>query len=78
MILGLFWKRRFKQAYREFVAEGVGQERRPELVGGGQGQSGGGWADVRGRSRQKVGNERILGGEIFVVMVLREAEQRMR
>ena len=30
------------QAYREFVAEGVGQERRPELVGGGQSAEAGG------------------------------------
>ena len=67
-----------KQAYREFVAEGVGQERRPELVGGGQVRSGGGWSVVRGRSRQKVGDERILGGEVFVATVLREAEERIR
>ena len=62
------------QAYREFVAEGVGQERRPELVGGRQVRSGGGWSVVRGRSRQMVGDERILGGEVFVATVLREAE----
>ena len=67
-----------KQAYREFVAEGVGQERRPELVGGGQVRSGGGWSVVRSRSRQKVGDERILGGEVFVATVLREAEERIR
>ena len=66
------------QAYREFVAEGVGQERRPELVGGGQVRSGGGWSVVRGRSRQMVGDERILGGEVFVATVLREAEERIR
>ena len=67
-----------KQAYREFVAEGVGQERRPELVGGRQVRSGGGWSVVRGRSRQKVGDERILGGDVFVATVLREAEERIR
>ncbi len=67
-----------KQAYREFVAEGVGRERRPELVGGRQVRSGGGWSVVRGRSRQKVGDERILGGEVFVATVLREAEERIR
>ena len=66
------------QAYREFVAEGVGQERRPELVGGRQVRSGGSWSVVRGRSRQKVGDERILGGKIFVATVLREAEERIR
>ena len=47
------------QAYREFVAEGVGQERRPDLVGGRQVRSGGSWSVVRGRSRQKVGDERV-------------------
>ncbi len=66
-----------KQAYREFVWEGMGRERRPELVGGGQVRSGGGWSVVRGRSRQKVGDERILGGEVFVATVLREAEERI-
>ena len=67
-----------KQAYREFVAEGVRQERRPALVAGRQVPSGGGWSIVRGRSRQKVGDERILGGEVFVATVLREAEERIR
>ena len=43
-----------KKTYREFVAAGVGQERRPELVGSGQARSGGGWSVVRGRSRQKL------------------------
>ena len=42
-----------KQAYREFVAEGVGQERRPELVGGRQVRSGGGWSVVRGPKSAK-------------------------
>ena len=66
------------QAYREFIAEGVGQERRPELVGGGQVRSGGSWSVVRGRSRQKVGDERILGGKVFVATVLREADEQIR
>ena len=67
-----------KNAYREFVAAGVGQEWRPGLVGGGQVRSGGGWSVVRGRSRQKAGEGRILGGEVFVNTVLREAEVRIR
>ncbi len=67
-----------KKAYREFVAAGLGQERRPDLVGGGQVRSGGGWSVVRGRSRQKAGDGRILGGEVFVDTVLREAEERIR
>ena len=67
-----------KKAYREFVAAGLGQERRPELVGGGQVRSGGGWSVVRGRSRPKAGDGRILGGEVFVDTVLREAEERIR
>ena len=48
------------------------------LVGGGQVRSGGGWSVVRGRSRQKAGNGCILGGEVFVDTVLREAEERIR
>ena len=69
---------RAQKAYREFVAAGVGQERRPELVGGGRVRSGGGWSVVRGRSRQKAGDGRILGGEAFVDTVLQEAEERIR
>ena len=72
------WALLTKQAYREFVAAGVAQERRPELVGGGQVRSGGGWSVVRGRGRQKAGDGRILGGEVFVDTVLREAEERIR
>ena len=67
-----------RKAYREFVAAGVGQERRPGLVGVGQVRSGGGWSVVRGRSRQKAGDGRILGGKVFVDTVLREAEERIR
>ena len=67
-----------KKAYREFVAAGVGQDRRPELVGGGRVQSGGGWSVVRGRSRQKAADGRILGSEAFVDTVLQEAEERIR
>ena len=33
---------------------------------------------VRGRSRQKVGDERILGGQAFVATVLREAQELIR
>ena len=67
-----------QNAYREFVAAGVGQEQRTGLVGSGQVQSGGGWSVVRGRSRQKAGDGRILGGEVFVDTVLQEAEERIR
>ena len=66
------------KAYREFVAEGVGQGRRTELVGGGRVQSGGGWSVVRGRSRQIAADGRIIGSEAFVDTVLQEAEERIR
>ena len=41
-------------------------------------RSGGGWSVVRGRSRHKTGDGRILGGEAFVDTVLQEAEERIR
>ncbi|MCF6291152.1 MAG: transposase [Desulfobacterales bacterium] len=36
-----------RSAYRQFVADGVGQGRRPDLVGGGLVRSLGGWSEVR-------------------------------
>jgi len=61
--------RRARTAYREFVAAGLAQGRRPELQGGGLVRSLGGWAAVahlrRGREGY-AGDERILGSAAFV------------
>ncbi len=78
-VLGYFGKRRtgaIKQ-YLLYIEKGMGQGRRPELVGGGLIRSLGGWEEVkkkRGRERVK-GDERILGDSGFVLEVLREAEE---
>ncbi len=78
-VLGQFAKTRgpARQRYRAFVAEGVGQGRRPDLQGGGLRRSAGGWAGVaalrRGREAY-VGDERILGQPAFVEQIRREAE----
>ena len=78
-VLGRFAKARgpARQRYRAFVAEGVGQGRRPDLQGGGLRRSAGGWAGVaalrRGREAY-LADERILGQPAFVEQVRREAE----
>ncbi len=62
-----------RKAYREFVAAGRGQGRRPELVGGGLIRSLGGWSAVRmlrSTGTRLKGDERILGETPFVLEVL--------
>ena len=69
------------RAYRTYMAEGIAQGRRPELIGGGMVRSLGGWAEVRSmRHRQGAiqGDERVLGSGDFVVRLLEEAEARVR
>jgi len=68
-----------RHAYRAFVAEGVAQGSRADLVGGGLVRSAGGWAEVlslRRRNEQMASDERILGGSEFVETVLEEADRR--
>ncbi len=69
-----------KKAYRKYVREGIGQGRRPELVGGGLIRTLGGWSQVLSlrRNREKVlTDERILGSGDFVERVIREADERL-
>lgn len=69
--------RQARRACEQFVAEGVDQGRRPELVGGGLIRSAGGWASIkalRGASIRVMGDERILGGGDFVQSVLELAQ----
>jgi REP element-mobilizing transposase RayT len=66
-----------RAAYRLFVGEGVGQGRRPELVGGGLIRSLGGWSEVKSLRKlgiRELGDDRILGSGEFVERVLDEAE----
>lgn len=58
-----------RRRYEAFVAEGLGQGRRPELEGGGLLRSMGGWAAVKSLRRAGRGyaaDERVLGASDFV------------
>ena len=68
-----------KEAYLEFVAEGVTLGTRPGLVGGGLARSAGEWFAVRSqrpRRARELSDERILGSGEFVERILREADAR--
>jgi len=72
--------RKARNDYLKYVGEGVGQGRRPELMGGGLIRSLGGWEEVKklrimGQDRVK-GDERILGESEFVTEVLLSAEEK--
>lgn len=80
-VLRLFGGRRrqARTAYERFVAEGVGQGRRPELVGGGLIRSAGGWSSIkalRTSGMRIMGDERILGSGDFVHSVIEQAQER--
>ena len=79
-ILGLFGKTVSiaRRRYLGFVAEGVSQGRRPDLIGGGLIRSVGGWSAVkalRKRGGYQKGDERILGDGEFVERALAQAEE---
>ena len=70
-----------KKAYRQYVQKGLGQGRRPELVGGGLIRSLGGWSQVfaiRQHRERVLIDERVLGSEEFVESILSEAEEKLR
>ena len=67
-----------RQKYREFVANGISQGQRPDLIGGGLIRSMGGWEAVKASRLAKVfmkGDERILGDGDFVAQVLDAAQE---
>jgi putative transposase len=79
-VLARFGKREGKarRLYREFMAEGLEDGKRPDLTGGGLIRSMGGWQRVKEikRGREKwASDERILGGTDFVEEILREVEK---
>ena len=69
-----------RKAYVSFVAKGLNQGKRPELVGGGLVRSVGGWAalkDFRSKEVRVKGDERILGSSQFVQDVLEKADEQL-
>jgi REP-associated tyrosine transposase len=81
-VLRLFAKTEKKalRGYQDFMAAGVKQGRRPELVGGGLVRSVGGWSVLKALRSRRVrvkGDERILGSSEFVERVLEMAEEEM-
>lgn len=80
IVLEQFGKQRpvARQAYETFVADGVSQGKRSDLIGGGLIRSSGGWKKVlqnREASLESAGDERILGEGSFVEEVLRQTEE---
>ena len=80
-VLGFFSRRRgsAQGRYKEYVFEGIGKGRRPDLVGGGLIRSLGGWSEARrlGKEEKRVkGDERILGDSEFVLDTLKESSER--
>jgi len=70
-----------RQAYQEFVADGVPRGRRPELVGGGLVRSQGAWSRVESPRRQCLmvqSDDRILGSGTFVERMVQEADEIQR
>lgn len=78
-VLGYFGRgRNAIRKYEQFVREGKSQGRRPELVGGGLIRSLGGWSQVLSLRRKGIkvaSDERILGGEEFIMRLMSEAEE---
>ena len=67
-----------RKSYLQYVAKGVAQGRRPDLMGGGLVRSAGGWKMLKARRRAKLrmkGDERILGSGDFVEAVLKKANE---
>ena len=70
-----------KSAYRSFVKKGIGQGRRPELVGGGLIRSLGGWSAVKALRRsgdRQISDDRILGRGEFVERIIKEAQAKIK
>ena len=68
-----------RERYLRFVADGIQEGKRPDLMGGGLIRSAGGWSEVMAMKRKKermAFDDRILGSGEFVARVLLEAEER--
>jgi len=81
-VLKLFGEstRQARRAYEDFVARGIKQGRRKDLVGGGLLRSVGGWAvlqEFRDAGIRIKADERILGSSDFVDCVLKKADEQL-
>jgi REP element-mobilizing transposase RayT len=81
-VLALFGQKasEARRLYTKFVKDGIGDGKRPELVGGGLIRSLGGWKAVKALRRTKdriKGDERILGDGKFVQSVLKSSQEQM-
>ena len=79
-ILALFGKQLgpARRNYRSFVAKGISEGRRSDLVGGGLVRSSGGWAAVKALRTMKAhmkSDERILGDGDFVTAMLEKNDE---
>ena len=67
-----------RRDYRDFIAKGVKQGKRSDLIGGGLVRSVGGWSALKAIRNTRVrvmGDERILGSSEFVAAVLKQANE---
>jgi hypothetical protein len=66
-----------KNAYLDFMEEGIAKGRREDLIGGGLIRSIGGWAEVKKMKRHEhvMSDERILGDSTFVENLLSQANE---
>jgi REP element-mobilizing transposase RayT len=82
-VLRLFgtMERGARKEYRKFIEAGMGDGRRPDLVGGGLIRSKGGWSQVISMRRQggeDSSDDRILGTCEFVERMIAEAEEQQK
>ena len=69
-----------RQAYGKFVADGISQGSRLDLIGGGLLRSAGGWQQIKAATEAGdflKSDERILGDSLFVEETLRIAEETL-
>lgn len=81
-VLSYFGKRRYaRKRYLQYVAAGVNQGKRPELVGGGLIRSMGGWSEVlsmRKRGGKAAYDQRILGDGEFVEQIIGDRDDMVK
>ena len=71
-------KREARKSYRTFVANGISEEKCPDLTGGGLLRNIGGWTGLKNFRKAGIrvkGDERILGDSDFVESVLASAKE---